>query len=129
MSEFSTDQPAGVRLSRLVTKLTHDEVPCSCIFTGGRSSLKCSFHGFGSGRKIVRWYALTHMHCISGLTSQLPSSRTPPQGPLRKVFGQVIGQVIPVECKTHWPHMRQSQIGFLIASSINGRSFFSIAIS
>jgi hypothetical protein len=38
---------------------------------------------------------------MSGLTSQLPSARTPPQGPLRKDFGQFIGHDMPVELSTH----------------------------
>ena len=45
---------------------------------------------------------------MCGFTSQLPFARTPPQGPLRRVFGQFIGQDMPVELSTHWPHMRQS---------------------
>ena len=53
-------------------------------------------------------YAWTQTHLISGLTSQLPLSRTPPQGPLRNVFGQFIGHDMPVELSTHCPHMRQS---------------------
>jgi hypothetical protein len=44
---------------------------------------------------------LTQTHRISGFTSQCPSGRTPPHGPLRSVFGQVIGHVMPVECNTH----------------------------
>ena len=52
--------------------------------------------------------AATQTQFISGSTSQLPLSRTPPQGPLRRVFGQFIGQDMPVELSTHWPHMRQS---------------------
>ena len=45
----------------------------------------------------ARWFALTQTQRISGLTSQFPSVRTPPQGPLRRVLGQVMGQVMPVE--------------------------------
>jgi hypothetical protein len=53
----------------------------------------------------------------AGFTSQCPSGRTPPQGPLRSSFGQFIGQVSPVECRTHWPHIWQPKIGFLTAAS------------
>ena len=52
--------------------------------------------------------AWVHTHFISGLTSQLPSARTPPHGPLRRFFGQFIGQDMPVEERMHCPHMRQS---------------------
>ena len=58
-----------------------------------------------SGSRSERSTALSHTQRISGLTSQLPLARTPPQGPLRSVLGQVIGQVMPVECSTHWPHI------------------------
>lgn len=43
----------------------------------------------------------TQTHFISGLTSQCPLGRTPPQGPLRRVLGQFIGQDIPVEDSAH----------------------------
>ncbi len=65
----------------------------------------------------ARSSALTQTQRISGFTSQPPSSRTPPHGPLRNVFGQVIGHVIPVSCRTHWPHIRQPKTGFLTACS------------
>ena len=51
---------------------------------------------------------LTHTHFMSGRTSQLPFARTPPHGPLRRFFGQFMGHDIPVELRTHCPHMRQS---------------------
>jgi len=38
------------------------------------------------------------------MTSLLPLDRTPPQGPLRRTLGQVMGQVIPVECNTLATH-------------------------
>ncbi len=53
--------------------------------------------------------ACTQTHFISGLTSQWPFSRTPPQGPLRRFFGQFIGQDMPVEDSAHWPHIWQSK--------------------
>jgi hypothetical protein len=53
--------------------------------------------------------AWTHTQRISGRTSQWPSGRTPPQGPLRICFGQFIGQDMPVELSTHCPHIRQSK--------------------
>jgi hypothetical protein len=61
---------------------------------------------------------------MSGLTSQLPLARTPPHGPLRKLLGQFMGQDIPVELSTHWPHMRQSNSSPLTALSTlaTGRS-------
>src|ERR1700686_4746399 len=58
---------------------------------------------------------------MSAYTSQLPFARTPPHGPLRRFFGQRIGQLSPVEWRMYWPHMRQSQIaslrGFSMAST------------
>jgi hypothetical protein len=54
-----------------------------------------------SGSRSDRSTAFSQTHFISGLTSQCPSGRTPPQGPLRSVFGQFIGHVSPVSCKTH----------------------------
>ena len=85
--------------------------------------LKCVFQLFGSGNFSFLSKAFTQTQGISGMTSQLPFSRTPPHGPLRSVFGQVIGHVIPVSCKTHWPHIRQSQIGFFIPCSTNSTIF------
>ena len=67
------------------------------------------------GSRRERSTALSQTQRISGLTSQLPSGRTPPQGPLRSVFGHSIGQVMPVEWRTHWPHMWQPKTGFLTA--------------
>ena len=40
---------------------------------------------------------------ISGLISQPPFWRTPPQGPLRRVLGQFIGQAMPVSPRVHCP--------------------------
>jgi len=51
---------------------------------------------------------------VEGSISQQPSTRTPPHGPLRRFFGQVIGHVIPVLFKTHWPHIWQSKSAFLL---------------
>src|SRR6516165_346839 len=53
--------------------------------------------------------ACTQTHFISGLTSQWPLSRTPPQGPLRRFFGQFIEQDMPVEESAHCPHIWQSK--------------------
>ena len=61
---------------------------------------------------------MTHTQRISGTTSQLPSARTPPHGPLRSVLGHVIGQVRPVECSTHCPHIWQPKTRPLTACSI-----------
>ena len=44
-----------------------------------------------------------------GLDLAEAAGRTPPQGPLRKLFGQFIGQDMPVEDSTHWPHIWQSK--------------------
>jgi hypothetical protein len=52
--------------------------------------------------------ACTQTHGLSGYTSQFPLARTPPHGPLRKFFGQRMGQVNPVDWRIHWPHIRQS---------------------
>ena len=61
---------------------------------------------------------------ISGLTSQFPSARTPPHGPLRNCFGQFIGQASPVELNTQLPHILQSNSSPLTAASTTatGRS-------
>ena len=52
--------------------------------------------------------ACTQTQRISGLTSQCPFARTPPQGPLRICLGQFIGQDMPVALSTHLPHIWQS---------------------
>src|SRR5450755_333893 len=69
------------------------------------------------GRRSERSTALSHTQRISGSTSQLPLARTPPQGPLRSVFGHVS----PVSCSTHWPHIRHPHTGFLTACSALAR--------
>ena len=98
----SAVHPAGVTRARFVMTFVHDEVPSSRLSTGGRSSLKCPRQAAGrSGRVRDRSSALTQTQRISGTTSQVPSSRTPPHGPFRNVFGQVIGHVIPVSWSTH----------------------------
>lgn len=61
--------------------------------------------------------ASTHTHGRSGSTSQLPSWYTPPQGPLRRFFGHRIGHTMPVECRMHCPHIRQSQTATFAARS------------
>ena len=68
--------------------------------------------------------ARTQTQRISGLTSQNPPGRTPPQGPFLSSFGQFIGQDMPVEESTHWPHIRQSKSRPLAArsTSATGRS-------
>ena len=94
--------PVGVWRSAPLTRFIQDESPARELFTGARRCPISSRHDCGSsGRFSARWFAFTHTHCISGLTSQAPSTATPPQGPLRRVFGHVIGQVIPVSCSTH----------------------------
>src|SRR6185312_7233459 len=106
--------PFGVTLSRFVSRFAHDEVSHSRLSTGLRmSAISCAHGVFGA-----RSTAFTHTHRISGLTSQCPSGRTPPHGPLRRVFGQFIGHVMPVECRTHWPHIWQPKTGFLTAASM-----------
>jgi hypothetical protein len=57
------------------------------------------------------------------LISQLPLSRTPPQGPLRIDFGQFIGQDIPVDPSAHLPHIWQSNINPFIAFSTTRTGF------
>ena len=68
--------------------------------------------------------ACTHTHFICGRTSQSPFARTPPHGPLRRFFGQFIGQDMPVELRTHAPHMRQSNNSplTLCSTAATGRS-------
>lgn len=53
-------------------------------------------------------HASTQTHCMSGRTSQLPSCRTPPHGPLRSCLGQFIGHDMPVAESAQPPHIRQS---------------------
>ena len=61
--------------------------------------------------------AFTQTQAIEGSISHKPSARTPPQGPFLRFFGQFIGQDMPVDDSTHAPHMRQSNMVFLIARS------------
>ncbi len=75
----------------------------------------------------MRWapsHASTQTQRISGLTSQLPFGRTPPQGPLRNVLGQFIGHDMPVELSAQRPHMRQSNRKPLmpLSTAATGRS-------
>lgn len=65
--------------------------------------------------------ACTQTQGQSGYTSQLPLARTPPHGPLRRFFGQRMGQVSPVEWRIHWPHIRQSNRTSLLIFSIGRR--------
>ena len=69
-------------------------------------------------------HASTQTQRISGFTSQWPFARTPPQGPLRRFFGQFIEHDMPVELSTHWPHILQSNSRPLTLRSrnANGRS-------
>ena len=82
------------------------------------SWISCAHGVFGA-----RSTAFTQTQRISGFTSQWPSGRTPPHGPLRSVFGQFIGHVMPVECSTHWPHIWQPKTGFLTAASMSASGF------
>ena len=67
--------------------------------------------------------ASTHTHGRSGSTSQRPSWYTPPHGPFRRFFGHRIGHTMPVECKMHCPHIRQSQIGTFARRSRTSSAF------
>ena len=67
--------------------------------------------------------ASTQTQRISGLTSQLPLARTPPQGPLRMVLGQFIEQDMPVLDRAHWPHIWQSNKKPLTACSSTATGF------
>ena len=61
---------------------------------------------------------------MAGFTSHMPFSRTPPQGPLRSVLGQFIGQDMPVRDNWQSPHILQSNMNPLAARSmaVTGRS-------
>ena len=63
-------QPPGSARSRCVARLSHEEVPCRRLSTGGRSRWKWSRQGAGSGRVRERRSAFTHTQRISGFTSQ-----------------------------------------------------------
>ena len=52
--------------------------------------------------------AATQTQRISGFTSHMPFSRTPPHGPLRIVLGQFIGHDMPVFESAQSPHILQS---------------------
>ena len=65
--------------------------------------------------------ASTQTQRIAGSTSQVPSARTPPHGPLRICLAQLVGQAMPVEDSTHWPHILQSTSNCFVARS-SGRS-------
>jgi hypothetical protein len=45
--------------------------------------------------------ASTQTQRMAAFTSQLPSARTPPQGPLRISLAQFIGHAMPVADSTH----------------------------
>src|SRR5712692_5805959 len=81
----------------------------------------------GSWRE--RSQACTQTQGLSGHTSQFPSARTPPQGPLRKFLGQRMGQVSPVECRMHWPHIRQSNMASLRGFSTATTAFSSRVVT
>src|SRR5512142_2669396 len=70
------------------------------------------------GSRAERSTACAQTQGRSGDTSQFPFARTPPHGPLRKFFGQRMGQVSPVECRIHCPHIRQSNIVSLLIFSM-----------
>ena len=94
--------PVGVLRSVLLTRFIHDESPARELFTGARRCPISSRHDCGSsGRFSARWFAFTHTHCISGLTSQAPSTPTPPHGPLRSCLGQFMGHDMPVSDSAH----------------------------
>jgi hypothetical protein len=57
---------------------------------------------------------MMEMRCIVVLLA----GGAPPHGPLRRFFGQFMGQDMPVEDSTHWPHMRQSNRMPLISRSV-----------
>lgn len=113
--------PTGDFRALPVKWLIQAEVPSSRRSRGG-SIVRISAPELDD--RLDRSQARTQTHDISGMISQCPSGRTPPHGPLRRFFGQVIGQVMPVLCSTHWPHILQSKTGVLLARSplMNARS-------
>ncbi len=66
--------------------------------------------------------ARTQTQGASGSTSQFPFWRTPPHGPFRRFFGHRMGQDIPVECRMHCPHIRQSQMRSFVSRSTRRRT-------
>src|SRR5882757_1461150 len=84
---------------------SHDERPCTRWSTANCNS---AIAATPPGMRSLPRNACTQTHFMSGSTSQLPLSRTPPQGPFRNAFGQFMGHDMPVELSTHWPHIRQS---------------------
>ena len=54
-------------------------------------------------------HAATQTQRMFSSTSHMPFGRTPPQGPLRIVFGQFMGQLIPVFESAQSPHILQSK--------------------
>ncbi len=110
--------------SRVLALLAHDPQP-------GRRALEAVVDrrlDLGDPSPSAIWrlpsQAFTQTQGISGRPRNCRPAGTPPQGPLRRPFGQFIGQDMPVEDRMHWPHMRQSNSAPLIAFSTNatGRS-------
>src|SRR3569623_1066876 len=90
--------------TRLVMRTTRSQADLPLMLL---STACCTLRIFSNPSSMRAAPALpcTQTHFISGFTSQWPLGRTPPQGPLRRVFGQFIGQDIPVEESTHCPHI------------------------
>ena len=114
--------PAGRFVTLGLMSLIHDEVPSSRRSVGARTAWiplpNC-------GIFCDRSQAATHTQSMSGTISQFPSRRTPPQGPLRRFFGQVMGHVMPVLCNTQSPHILQSNMRPFVTLS-PGTNTFSI---
>src|SRR6185503_20492210 len=70
----------------------------------------------------ARLYTSTQTHFCSGITSHWPLN-VPPQGPLRRFLGHVMGQTYSVSPKTQLPHAWHPNTGFLNASSAFSSAF------
>src|SRR6478752_7780874 len=64
----------------------------------------------------ARLYTSTQIHFCSGITSHWPL-KVPPQGPLRRFLGHVMGQTYSIRPSTQLPHAWHPNTGFLKASS------------
>ena len=105
---------------------SHDERPSRRRSTANCTTLMATLP---SRMRRLPATASTQTHRICGSTSQWPSARTPPQGPLRRFFGQFIGHDMPVEPSTHWPHIRQSNRNPLTAFSTSRDRFLQALVA
>src|SRR4029077_20812163 len=90
----------------------YELVPCS-------ERSRCGIYVLSSSTRFADWarsYTFTQTQACSGITSHWPLN-VPPQGPLGRFLGHVIGQTYSVMPSTQLPHAWHPNTGFLNASS------------